>query len=238
VSKDAGLQAQRVLAVDLELGMARRTDILLRSQDAMIGALAVLAETRDGDTGAHVSRTSRITALLCQELQNAGMPGMDEDRVFFYGATSALHDIGKVGVPDAVLLKEGPLDPSELKAMRRHVEIGESVVNSISFGPGESPYFQCALEIIGGHHERWDGRGYPRGLAGPEIPLGGRIVAVADVYDAIRSKRPYKGEKSHEEAVEYIRDNGGRHFDPLVSQAFLRIAGQVAQVYSEPETGG
>jgi putative two-component system response regulator len=147
-----------------------------------------------------------------------------------------LHDVGKIGVPDAILMKPGPLTPPEFEVMKTHIEIGQRIL-----GQGSFPLLSVAREIVASHHERWDGRGYV-GMAGEDIPLAGRIVAVADSFDAVTHRRPYKEGSSTEVGVERVRIDAGRHFDPIVVEAFLRVveSGRLSEVarYDSPAREG
>ncbi len=196
----------------------------LESRDLTIFALAKLAESRDPDTGAHLERIREYCRVMAEELVRARIPGEDIDGEFvqMIYLTSPLHDIGKVGIPDHVLLKPGPLTDEETEIMKRHTEIGGQTLDTLARTHSEARFLLMARDIAWTHHEHFDGTGYPRGLAGKQIPLAGRIVAVADVYDALTSKRVYKQAYSHELAVSTIHDGQGAQFDPVVVDAFLR----------------
>jgi putative two-component system response regulator len=217
---------------DLEQKVAERSAELLRSRDAVIFGLAKLAESRDDDTGQHLERICEFTEIL------AGEMAKDDDRlddvwVQTVGTTSALHDIGKVATPDAVLLKPGPLTDEERKIIQKHPCLGGDTMLAIKDRWGDNTFLRTAAEIALCHHEKWDGSGYPYGLAGDEIPLSARIVALCDVYDALTSVRVYKDGMSHEEAKRIIREGAGAHFDPAVVEAFLRIDGRFNKVAQE-----
>lgn len=197
--------------------------ISLESRDLLIFSLAKLAESRDPETGAHLERMrnySRLIAQCLSELDNyRGI--VDGEFVDLVYHTSPLHDIGKVGIPDNVLLKPGRLTASEFNVMKRHTLIGaETLDAAMQFHP-DAAFLKMARDIALTHHEKYDGSGYPRGLAGEEIPLCGRIVALADVYDALTTKRVYKPAFSHERAKEIIVQDSGKHFDPDVVGVFL-----------------
>ena len=217
-TKQVELEQQKGLVLHLEGRLRERAESLSRAQQATITMLAHLAEERDSQTGLHVQRTARFVALLCAGLVDRGW---EAGRMRLYESTSVLHDIGKVGVPDAILLKRGPLDPAERSVMEEHVAKGLKVLDSVPWETMVLPFAESAREIIGAHHERWDGTGYPRSIGGEAIPLGGRIMALADVYDALRSERPYKAGLPHRETVALIQAQSGRHFDPLVVRVFL-----------------
>ncbi len=193
---------------DLEERVMRRTVELEETRREVIRRLATAGEFRDNDTGQHVERMSQYAYVLAR---GAGMA--DQDARALRDA-APLHDIGKIAMPDAILLKEGPLTDDEWVTMRRHAEIGGAILDGSGFA-----LLELAREIAVSHHERWDGSGYPLGLAGQDIPLSGRIVAVADVFDALTSQRPYKRAWSIEEALGFLKDNAGKLFDPgLVAQ--------------------
>lgn len=195
----------------------------LETRDVAIFALARLAESRDPDTGAHLERVQSYARLLAQKL--ATRPRFQDvvnaEFIRLIYLTSPLHDIGKVGVPDSVLLKQGRLTEYEFDIMKLHTVIGaRTLQDALNRFPG-AKFLEMARDIAATHHEWFDGHGYPSGLAGEQIPLCGRIVAVADVYDALTSKRVYKPALQHEQAQAMILADSGKHFDPDVVQAFL-----------------
>lgn len=200
--------------VELEAAVRERTAELHRSQIELLERLARTAEYRDDDTGEHAKRVGRLSARLAGEL------GLGADRVELIWRAAALHDLGKVAISDTILLKPGKLSDAEMEAMRTHVTVGADILSG-----GTSRYLQVAERIALTHHEWWDGNGY-LGLRGEEIPLEGRIVAVADVFDALTHERPYKHAWTVEEAVEHISRLGGRHFDPAVVEALHRVLEQ------------
>jgi response regulator RpfG family c-di-GMP phosphodiesterase len=192
------------------------------AQHAAIVALARLAERRDNETGAHLERVSLYCRLIAEGLVGRGDLAQRFDARFVADLVRAapLHDIGKVGVPDVILLKPGRLDDHEWEIMKRHTTIGAETLASAIVGDRPQPFLEMCRDIAWCHHERWDGRGYPRGLAGDAIPLAARIVALADVYDALTSVRPYKDAWSHARALDWGRAGAGAHFDPRVVAAF------------------
>ncbi len=207
----------------------------LETRDVAIFALAKLAESRDNETGMHLERVQQysrvLTAKLLEFPEMAGQ--IDADMVRLIYLTSPLHDIGKVGIPDSILLKPAKLTSAEIKIMRRHVEIGAATLDAcLKRFPG-ARFLTVAREIAATHHEKWNGAGYPLGLKEKQIPIAGRIVALADVYDALRSKRHYKEAMSHNEALEIIVRESGCHFDPLVVRAFLAIQRDFSRIASE-----
>lgn len=204
----------------LEQTVRDRTRALTKTRDAVIFGLAKLAESRDSDTGEHLDRISLFSTELAVTVERrAGIS--HSTLVDSIGLASSLHDIGKVGVPDRVLLKPGRLDAEERRIIEIHPKVGEHCLNAIEERLGSDGFLSLAKEICAYHHEKWDGSGYPYRLAGSKIPISARIVAVADVYDALRSRRPYKEPMTHEAAREIILQGSGKHFDPEIVEAFL-----------------
>ena len=197
--------------------------VSLESQDLIIFSLAKLAESRDTDTGAHLERIREYCRLLAEHLSTTEKYRhvVDADYVRTIYMTSPLHDIGKVGIPDSVLLKPGPLTRDEFEIMKQHAVIGSQTLEAAIQAHPTAEYLRLAQQIALTHHEKYDGSGYPRGLSGEDIPLCGRIVAVADVYDALTTKRVYKEAFSHEEARALIIGGRGSDFDPDIVDAFL-----------------
>ena len=195
-------------------------------QDATVIAMASLAESRDQDTGNHLRRTQHYVAALARELRfhdHHARELTDENIALLFKA-APLHDIGKVGVPDAILLKSGKLTAGEFEQMKLHTVYGRDAIAGVEKTLGASNRFlRYASEITYSHHEYWDGSGYPQALAGAAIPLSARLMAVADVYDALISARPYRPAFTHETAVELIRQGRGEHFDPDVVDAMLAV---------------
>jgi response regulator RpfG family c-di-GMP phosphodiesterase len=194
-----------------------------RASDGIIRGLLSLASTRDNETGAHIRRTQAYVSLLVDDLiANAPEFGLARDAARHIVAAAPLHDIGKVAVPDAILRKPGRLDAAEFEVMKGHVAGGVAVIDSIIAEVGGTPFLTTARAIIAGHHEKYDGTGYPARLSGTDIPLAGRVMAVADVYDALRSARVYKPAMDRATARTIIETGAGTHFDPVVVSAFLR----------------
>jgi len=198
---------------------------LSQTQAAAIRGLATLAETRDPETGGHILRTQRYVKVLAQQLrQNPDFATVLDDQVidqFFKMAP--LHDIGKVGIPDNILLKPGRLSDEEFEIMKRHTDLGRRALEMAQQEMAANPFFLYAIEIANCHQEKWDGSGYPQGLQGPNIPLSARLMAVADVYDALISKRVYKPPMPHNKAAQIIFEGKGIHFDPDLIDAFEQI---------------
>jgi HD-GYP domain-containing protein (c-di-GMP phosphodiesterase class II) len=205
---------------------------LQRTRDGIIFGLAKLAEFRDQETGYHLERISACATRLAVGLRRHPKyrDRINNDFIKMIGISSVLHDIGKVGVPDAVLLKPGPLTPDEWVIMRRHTQIGGQCIAEIERRLGNSNFLQMANAIALSHHERWDGTGYPNGLSGEQIPLAARIVAVVDAYDALSSRRVYKAALPHDECIEIIRSEAGRHFDPVFVEVFLKIEPEIRDI--------
>jgi len=209
----------------LEELVKARTKELDLTQEVTILALANLAEHRDPETGGHIRRTQLYVKLLAEQLKNHTQfkDFLDETAIELLYKSAPLHDIGKVGIRDDILLKPGNLTTAEFEEMKRHTLIGRDAIATAAEKLGENSFLHFAREISESHHEKWDGSGYPYGLAGEQIPLCGRIMALADVYDALISKRVYKPPFSHEKAIAIIRDGKGSHFDPLMVDTFLEL---------------
>lgn len=206
----------------LEEKVLERTKELLRAQQAAIESMAVLAEYRDPETGEHIHRVKGYVRILSDALRGHPEHGpfMTPAFIDLLILSCPLHDIGKVGVPDHILLKPGPLTDEEFVEMKRHVDYGYNAIEAVQKRLGELPFLRLASEIAYTHHEKWDGSGYPRGLQGESIPLSGRIMALADVYDALISRRVYKAPFAHSRAVELILQGSGMHFDPCLVELF------------------
>jgi putative two-component system response regulator len=235
-------------AHDLERQVQRRTAELATSRLELILCLARAAEFRDNETGHHVVRVGRYAELIARQL------GLDERFVELIGHAAPLHDMGKVGIPDSVLMKPGKLTPDEFETMRKHSVFGKRTFEPMSSDEyrtfkshtfmGEkimdvqsSPIITVSAAIALTHHEKWDGTGYPLGLKGEQIPLVGRITAVADVFDALSSKRPYKPAFELDRCFKIIEEGRGTHFDPEVLDAFLACREAVTRIYTELADG-
>jgi putative two-component system response regulator len=222
-------QAQQALEMsnhDLEKRVAERAREVTETRDITIRALASLAETRDNETGNHIRRTQHYVRALAQRLRDVP-PYSDElndDTIDMLFKSAPLHDIGKVGIPDAILLKPESLTVAEFEIMKTHAALGYSALRvAEEQTSAENSFLRYAREIAYGHHEKWDGTGYPQGLKGNATPLSARLMAVADVYDALISKRVYKSAFPHAQAMEYIIEQRGRHFDPQIVDALVAI---------------
>lgn len=205
---------------------------IVLSQEATIEGFAAMAEFRDPDTGGHIKRIQHFVRALAEQLRrHPNAPAhLDGVAVELLYKAAPLHDIGKIGVPDNVLLKPGPLTEQEFAIMQRHTELGAHVIGVIESKLGRNQFLRIAREVALSHHEKWDGAGYPRHLAGEQIPLSARLMAVADVYDALTSRRIYKPAFPHDKAVAIIREGRGSHFDPMVVEAFLDIEDEFRRI--------
>lgn len=218
----ARVKAQLALydqARHLESLVAKRTEELDRAHIEVIHRLGKAAEYKDNETGMHVIRMSYFCKFLAQQLK------LDNEWVELLFKAAPMHDIGKIGIPDAVLLKPGRLDQQELEVMQKHAEFGARII-----GESDVPVLKMAREIAIYHHEKWDGSGYPYGLKGEQIPLCARIVAIADVFDALTSKRPYKNAWPEHEALALLEQQSGQHFDPNIVPLFTQCLEQVREV--------
>jgi putative two-component system response regulator len=217
----------------LEAEVQRRTRDLIAIQDVTIQMMAGLAETRDSETGNHIRRTQHYVKALAQQLRSHPRYGsqLDDRMIDLLFRSAPLHDIGKVGIPDRILLKPGRFTPEEFAIMQTHTTLGRDAIATAERQLGvEVDFLRVAKEIAYSHQEKWDGSGYPQGLAGEAIPLSARLMALADVYDALISHRIYKEAMSHEEAVAIIEEGRGRHFDPDVVAAFRAVEGEFRSI--------
>lgn len=224
----------------LEKTIAQRSRALVNTRDAVIFGLAKLAESRDADTGEHLDRVHEYIALVARELGKTH-PDINEGYIERLKIASSLHDIGKVGIRDEILLKPGKLTQDERRIMQTHGVIGARCLSAIQQRLGDDDFLDMACEIASAHHERWDGLGYPYGLAETEIPLSARIVAVVDVYDALTTHRVYRAALSHVEATKLILTGAGTQFDPEVVAAFAACAGEIeriAESFAATSAGG
>lgn len=211
----------------LEEMVHKRTEELRRTQLQVVQRLGKAAEYRDEETGNHILRMSNISFLLAQGI------GLSESECDLILNASPMHDIGKIGIPDNILLKPGKFEPQEWEIMKSHATIGAELLAN-----DDSELMRMAYKIAFTHHEKWDGSGYPNGLTGEEIPLAGRIAALADVFDALTSKRLYKDAWTVESAVELIKENSGKQFDPELVEVFLQELPSILKVrerFAEPE---
>jgi putative two-component system response regulator len=219
----------------LEEMVSEKVKEISESQMATIFALVKLAESRDDDTGAHIERTASFCRLLAEKARTLpqfhGL--IDDEYVATIYRASPLHDIGKVGISDLILLKPGKLTPEEFAVMKTHVEIGYQTLSNIDKRYQKNAFVQMGLDITRFHHEKWDGSGYLFELKGEEIPLSARMMALADVYDAVRSKRVYKPPFSHEQAKQIIQEGRGKHFDPALVDLFAAFHREFEAMYDQ-----
>ncbi|MET0028221.1 MAG: two-component system response regulator [Candidatus Thiodiazotropha sp.] len=220
---------------ELETKVQERTAELSRTKDVAIYCMASLAETRDTETGKHILRTQNYILCLARKLRDLGLFGhyLNDHNIEMLYKTSALHDIGKVGVPDRILLKPGKLDPEEWEMMKQHARYGHDALLRAEQVLGSTDFLVMAREIAYSHHEHWDGSGYPQGLKGDAIPISGRLMAIADVYDALINRRVYKDPYSHDYAVKAILDASGSHFDPRMIGAFTSLTDDFLRIAVE-----
>ena len=242
----AGAQKRRLAsqAEAMEREVRRRTAELATSRQEVIRCLALAAEYRDDDTGHHIMRVGRFAGIIARQL------GFEEGRVEILELAAQLHDVGKIGIPDSILKTPGKLDPEQLAIMQRHSSIAKRIltpmveqewqllkthsqVGATLLGIRTSPLLMLAAKIAQTHHERWDGTGYPLGLAGKDIPIEGRITAVADVFDALSSRRCYKEPFPREKCFAILQEGRGTHFDPEVLDAFFARSEDVVRVQLE-----
>ena len=224
------LEAQKKELKDLNENLQEqvreKTADIRELQNAVIKTLSSFVETRDAGTGDHLEQTERFLRPLVDELikrkvYSEEMDGWDLDVLL---QSAQLHDVGKIGIPDGILLKNGQLTDEEYEQMKRHTQLGEEVIEKIQHNAKESAFLDYAKTMARTHHERWDGKGYPDGLKGLNIPLQGRLMAIVDVYHALISERPYKKAFSPEEALKIIEEGKGTHFDPTLVEVFTSVA--------------
>ncbi len=208
--------------------------MLAIQENAIIG-MAGLIESRDQDTGEHVKRTSRYVELLTYAAQEAGYCRdiLTDDYTELLIKAAPMHDIGKIAVSDAILQKPGRLTDEEFEEMKKHTTAGGRIIVDVMSNIEEKRYIDIATQVAEAHHEKWDGSGYPKGLKGDEIPIGARIMAVADVFDALVSKRCYKEAMPMDKAFDIIKESGGSHFDPELARLFCEIRREVEAVHGE-----
>jgi putative two-component system response regulator len=209
-----------------------RTRELQLTQEITIEAMGALAEYRDPETGGHIRRTQNYVRVLATRLSQHPKYAslLDPVTVERLYQSAPLHDIGKVGIRDDILLKPGKLTEEELAQMKKHAELGRDAITALERRLGHNSFLRYAREIAETHHEKWDGTGYPYGLKADEIPISGRLMAIADVYDALISKRVYKPPLSHDEAVQVVAGGRGTHFDPDMVDVFLEIQDQFRDI--------
>lgn len=218
--------------VSLEKAVQERTRELNLTRDMTIHALVGLLEVRNVESSNHTQRTQWMMKALCDHLKTKATyrEALTEAYIQELFSTAPLHDIGKVGIPDNILLKPGRLTPEEFEIMKKHVNYGVDALRANEEIGGRLSFIRTAMEIAATHHEKFDGSGYPKGLAGKDIPLPGRLMAIIDVYDALVSQRVYKAAYTHEEALSMIAREKGRHFDPEITDAFFEIEADIRKI--------
>ncbi|WP_052295984.1 HD-GYP domain-containing protein [Pseudothermotoga thermarum] len=207
--------------------------IIQTALSAMAQSFVNLVEFKDTETGNHIKRVANYSRILAEKYSDEviELPAVKVREIYNF---APIHDIGKVGIPDTILLKPGRLDPQEWEIMKRHVEIGQKIVknaNVLIRQMTEEDLLSTAMKIISDHHEKYDGTGYPVGKKGEEISIEGRIVAIADVFDALTTKRPYKDPFPFDQAVDMIRSEAGKHFDPVLVELFLKATNEIRKVF-------
>ncbi len=238
----AGADALRDRNSFLDNEVQRRTREVAAIQDVTILAMASLAETRDNETGNHIRRTQHYVRTLAKALQDHPRfrAYLNDHVIDMLFKSAPLHDIGKIGIPDRILLKPGRFEPHEFEIMKTHAMLGRDAIEHAEDQLGMPvDFLKYAKEIAFGHHEKWDGSGYPQGLKGDAIPISARIMAVADVYDALISRRVYKEGMPHEKAVNIMREGRGTHFDPDVLDAFLDVLNEfqdIAKAFADKDS--
>jgi putative two-component system response regulator len=218
----------------------KRTARLLRLKNGIVSVLADIVECRDEATGGHIERTSKFIRVLVEAMKDTGLyaseiGGWDIDDTV---ASARLHDVGKIAISDVILNKPGKLTPEEFITIKTHVKEGEQIIDKIAAKTGDDEFLQNAKIFVSYHHEHWDGSGYPYGLAGANIPLAGRIMAVVDVYDALVSERPYKKPFPYDVAVNILMQESGKHFDPGIIELFFLKRELFRAIAEEGSKGG
>jgi putative two-component system response regulator len=218
--------------LDIDEIIRERTAQLNRLQNSIVSVLANMVENRDKGTGGHIERTSAYIKILLDEMKKRRIYEDEIDKwdVEKIISSARMHDLGKISITDIIMNKPGKLTEAEFEIMKTHVVEGERIIDQIIAQTGEGEFLHNARLFAGFHHERWDGRGYPHGFKGEEIPLQGRIMAIVDVYDALVSQRPYKKPFSAEDAVQIIMQNSGSHYDPKIAEAFFAVKDQFKAV--------
>jgi len=209
--------------LDIEDKIRERTDSLRKLKNGIVSVLANMVENRDRMTGSHIERTTGYISLIIKSMfeRKVYLEEISQWDLDLAISSARLHDLGKIAIPDLILNKPDKLTADEFNSIKTHVAEGEKIIDIMITETGDRTFLHYAKLFAGYHHERWDGTGYPYGLKGVDIPLQGRIMALVDVYDALVSSRPYKKAYSHEEALEYIRENSGIHFDPELVKVFI-----------------
>ena len=221
---------------NLQKLVEEKTENVINLQNALLKTMAELVECRDDITGGHIERTQKGIKILLVEIEKDGLYREEAKdwNVDLLLQSSQLHDVGKISIDDSILKKPGKLTDEEFEAMKKHASFGEKIIEKIEMLAKENDFLDYAKIFAASHHEKWDGTGYPKGLKGDDIPLLGRIMSIADVYDALTSVRPYKKAFSHEEAVRIIAESSGKQFDPSLVEVFIQTADQFREIISPP----
>ncbi|MDR2095984.1 MAG: response regulator [Treponema sp.] len=217
---------------NLQAMVLAKTQTILQMQNSLLNTVANLVENRDEITGGHIERTQNYLKILLDNLEKKGIyrEEIGSWDMEFLLQSAQLHDLGKISIKDSILLKPGKLDPEEFEEMKKHTIFGVRIIEEIEKTTPESSFLKHAKIFAGTHHEKWDGTGYPYGLKEDNIPLQGRLMAVADVYDALISVRPYKKSFSHEESIRIIKEGRGTQFDPVLTDLFLSVSDEFAAI--------
>lgn len=218
--------------MNLQKEVENKTSHIQALQDSLVVGMATMVESRDNSTGGHIKRTSDVVKILVEEIKKGDVFDIDDAFCKYVIKAAPMHDLGKIAVDDDVLKKPGRFTPEEFEQMKKHAAEGARVVAKILADTDDEEFKKVAINVAHYHHERWDGSGYPEGLKGEEIPLEARIMAVADVYDALVSKRCYKDSMSFEKANEIIMEGMGTHFDKRLEQFYLRVRDKIERYYS------
>ena len=216
---------------ELEKEVEKKTEHIIEMQNKLVMGMATMVEGRDNSTGGHIKRTSDCIRILVEEMKKDNIPGMDEEFCIDLIKAAPMHDLGKIAVDDKILRKPGKYTPEEFEIMKTHAEEGAKILRKILKDTDDKRFAEIAINVAHYHHERWDGSGYPHKLIGEEIPLEARIMAVADVYDALVSKRVYKDKMSFEEANAIILEGMGKHFDKRLEPYYLRARAKLEEYY-------
>jgi putative two-component system response regulator len=227
---EAQKEELKYINANLERIVDEKTGAVVELQNAILATVSELVECRDDVTGGHVERTAHTMRLLVGEMMNCGVYAdeLASWDIELFLQSSQLHDVGKISIHDDILLKPGRLTDKEFDEMKKHAIFGEEIIDRIQKNTRENAFLTHAKIMAGTHHEKWDGSGYPRGIAGKNIPLQGRIMAIADVYDALVSRRPYKEAFPYAKALQIMRESSGSHFDPVILEAFVAATGRFA----------
>jgi len=220
---------------NLEEMVSEKIKTVVELKNVVLKTMAELVEYRDEITGGHVDRTQRYVKVMIDAMRARGVyldevESWDEALVL---QSSQLHDVGKISIKDSILFKPGKLSPNEFEEIKGHTTFGEKVISNLIGGTTDSGFLEYARIFAISHHEKWDGQGYPHGLSGTDIPLLGRMMAIADVYDALVTDRPYKKAFTHEEAVQIITDDSGSHFDPVLVEVFVEVNEKFRKISAE-----